>query len=167
MISEVDHLHAFATRFCPLQFENCTCTLFSRNDTRVHDAHLQTLLSNMQKRTKMSRVKKFKFVLASLLPCQSVMNKNQASQSWLIYGNMPIITCWKPVEHGWKVFPLHVIKCHRKCSVKMMGLLMTTMTLVMNAIPLLQCSMRCSNLILTYSSVLHVNCSHGSHYWHF
>ena len=82
-----------ATRFCPLQFENCTCTLYSRNDTRVNDAHLQTLLSDMQKRTKMSqRVKKFKFVLASLPPCTSVMNTTQASQSWLIHGNMPIWT---------------------------------------------------------------------------
>ena len=40
-----------ATRFCPLQVENCTCTLYSRNDTRVNDAHLQTLLSNMQKKS--------------------------------------------------------------------------------------------------------------------
>ena len=33
-----------------------------------------------------------KFVLASIPPCQAVMNKNQASQSWLIYGAMPIWT---------------------------------------------------------------------------
>ena len=33
-----------------------------------------------------------KFVLASLPPCQAVMNKTQASQSWLIYGNVPIWT---------------------------------------------------------------------------
>ena len=45
-----------ATRFCPLQFENCTCTLCSRNDTRVNDAHLQTLLSNMQKGLKSHNV---------------------------------------------------------------------------------------------------------------
>ena len=31
-----------------------------------------------------------KFVLPSLPPCQAVMNKTQASQSWLIYGNIPI-----------------------------------------------------------------------------
>ena len=37
-----------ATRFCLLQVENCTCTLYSRNDTRVNDAHLHTLLSKMQ-----------------------------------------------------------------------------------------------------------------------
>ena len=40
-----------ATRFCPLQVENCTCSLYSRNDTRVNDDHLQALLSKMQKRT--------------------------------------------------------------------------------------------------------------------
>ena len=45
-----------ATRFCPLQFENCTCTLHSRNDTRVNDAHLQTRLSNMQKGPKCHNV---------------------------------------------------------------------------------------------------------------
>ena len=33
-----------------------------------------------------------KFFLASLPPCQAVMNKTQASQSWLICGNMPIWT---------------------------------------------------------------------------
>ena len=33
-----------------------------------------------------------KFVLASLPPCQAVVNKTQASQSWLIYGNMLIWT---------------------------------------------------------------------------
>ena len=33
-----------------------------------------------------------KFVLASFPPCQAVMNKTQASQSWLIYWNMPIST---------------------------------------------------------------------------
>ena len=33
-----------------------------------------------------------KFVLASLPPCQAVVNKTQESQSWLIYGNMPIWT---------------------------------------------------------------------------
>ena len=33
-----------------------------------------------------------KFVLASLPPFQAVMNKTQASQSWLIYGNIPIWT---------------------------------------------------------------------------
>ena len=39
-----------ATRFCPLQVENCTCTLYSRDDTRVNDAHLQTLLSKNEKK---------------------------------------------------------------------------------------------------------------------
>ena len=43
-----------ATRFCPLQVENCTCTLYNRNNTRVSDAHFQTLLSKMQKRTLLS-----------------------------------------------------------------------------------------------------------------
>ena len=82
-----------ATRFCPLQFENCTCTLYCRNDTRVNVVHHQTLLSNMQKWTKMSQcVKKIKFVLASLPPCQFVVNKTQANQSLLIYENMPIWT---------------------------------------------------------------------------
>ena len=33
-----------------------------------------------------------KFVLASLPPCQAVMNKTPASQSWLLYENMPICT---------------------------------------------------------------------------
>ena len=33
-----------------------------------------------------------KFALTSLPPCQAVMNKTQANQSWLIYGNMPIWT---------------------------------------------------------------------------
>ena len=32
--------NGIATRFCPLQVENCTCTLYSRNDIRVNDAHL-------------------------------------------------------------------------------------------------------------------------------
>ena len=31
-----------AASFCPLQVENCTCTLYSRNDTSVNNAHLQT-----------------------------------------------------------------------------------------------------------------------------
>ena len=39
-----------AIRFCPLQVENFTCTLYSRNDTRVNDANLQTLSSKMQKK---------------------------------------------------------------------------------------------------------------------
>ena len=37
-----------------------------------------------------------KFVLASLPPCRAVMNETQASQSWLIYWNMPIWT----ISHG-------------------------------------------------------------------
>ena len=56
-----------ATRFCPLQIENCTCMLYSREGRRVNDAHLQTLLSKIQKRPKMSQQVK-KFVLASLPP---------------------------------------------------------------------------------------------------
>ena len=44
------------------------------------------------------------------------------------------------LETSWawmKIFPI-VMKCHRKCSVKMMDLLMTTMTLMMNALHLLR-----------------------------
>ena len=79
-----------------------------------------------------------KFVLASLPPCQAVMSKTQVSKSWLIYGNMPI---WTTAHAGNQLsmdgnFPT-VIKSHRKCSVKMTGLLMTTMTLMMNALHLL------------------------------
>ena len=80
-----------ATRLCTLQVENYTCMLYSRKDTGVNDAHLQTLLSKIQNGPKISQHLK-KFVLASLPPCQAVMNKTQASQSWLIYGNMPIWT---------------------------------------------------------------------------
>ena len=79
-----------------------------------------------------------KFVPASLPPCQALMNKPQASESWLIYGNKPI---WTTSHAGNQLsmdgfFPT-VIKCHRRCSMKMMDLLMTTMTLMMNAIHLL------------------------------
>ena len=78
-----------ATRLCPLQVENYTCMFYSRKDTRVNDAYLQTLLSKIQKRTeKMSQHVK-KFVLASLPPCQAVMNKTKVSQSWLIYEICP------------------------------------------------------------------------------
>ena len=97
MMSEAGHLDAFtrlseiATSLCPLQVENCTYMLYSRKDTRVDDAHLQTLLSKMQKRTQ--NVATCEEICSSLLsPCQAVMNKTQASQSWLIYGNMHIWT---------------------------------------------------------------------------
>ena len=41
-----------ATRYCPLPVENSTCTLYSRNDTRVNDAHLQTFYPKYKKWTR-------------------------------------------------------------------------------------------------------------------
>ena len=85
------------------------------------------------KKTKMSQHMK-KFVLASLPPYQPVMNKTQASQSWLIYGNMLIWT----TSHAGNQLRMDGKFSHRKCSMKMMDLLMTTMTLMKNALHLLR-----------------------------
>ena len=71
-----------------------------------------------------------KFVLASLPPCQAVMNKTQICPFGQHY---MLETSWAWME----IFPT-VIKCQRKCSAKMMDLLMATMTLMMNALHLLR-----------------------------
>ena len=44
------------------------------------------------------------------------------------------ITCYEPVGHRWKfvLLWLTVIKCPRKCSMKMIDLLVTTVALMMN-----------------------------------
>ena len=113
-----------ATRFCPLQVENCTCIMYSSSNTRVSDAHFQILLSKMQKGPKMSQHVK-KFFIASLPTCQAVVSKTQASQSWLIYGNMPIwTTSHVRNQLSMDAFFPTVIKCHMECAVKMMDLLL-------------------------------------------
>ena len=137
-----------ATRFCPLQFENCTCTLYSSNDIRVNDAHLQTLLSNMQKKITQN-VTTCEEICSSLPTTMSVCDEQNSSKSIMAHIQKKICPFGQHhmLETSWtwmEIFPT-VIKCHSKCSVKMMGLLMTTMTLVMNALQLLQCSMWCSN----------------------
>ena len=97
------------TRFCPLQDENCTCTLYSSNDTRVNDSHLQKLLSKqIKKRTQ--NVATCEEICSSLPITMSGCDKQNSSESIMAhiwkYAHLDNTTCWKPVEHGWKFFPL-------------------------------------------------------------
>ena len=68
-----------ATRYYPLQVENCICTLCSRNDPRVNDAHLQTILSKMQKRTRI--VVTCEEICASLHSTMSGRDEQNSSES--------------------------------------------------------------------------------------
>ena len=82
-----------ATRFqdvhCNLKSAHAHCIAGTTQESMMPISRHFYLIC--KKGPKMSQSMK-KFVLASLPPCQSVMNKTQASQSWLIYGNMPIWT---------------------------------------------------------------------------
>ena len=200
MINEVDRLDAF-TRLSGMELlqDSVHCKLKTTHACCIAGRTQESMMPisrhiypKWNKGPKMSQHVK-KFVLASLPPCQAVMNKTQASQSWFIYGNMSI---WTTSYAGNQLsmdghFPI-VIKCHSKCAVKMMDLLVMTMTLMMNAWHLLrmkvnkiegrltyamnapiniiwrlniwQCSMWCFYSFLTYSSVLHVKYSHGFQY---
>ena len=63
------------------------------------------------------------------------------------------------LETSWawlEVFPT-AIKCHRKCSVKMMDLLMTTMTLMMNALHLLKVKVKKIEECLTHAMNAPIN----------
>ena len=97
-----------ATRLCPLQVENYTCMFYSRKDTIVNDAHLQTLLSKIQKRTQ--NVATCEEICSSLPTTMSGCDEQNSSESIMAhickYAHLDNITCWKPVEHGCKFVPL-------------------------------------------------------------
>ena len=109
----------------------------------MNDARLQTLLSKMLKKgPKMTQHVKI-FDPASLPPWQAVMNQQLKRVIFMAHiwkcAHLDI-TWWEPVGHRRKFVPLWltVIKCHRNCSVKKMDLLVTTITLMMNAWHLLR-----------------------------
>ena len=97
-----------AASFCPLQVENCTCTLYRRNDTSVNNVHLQTLLSKMQKRTQ--NVATCEEICSSFPNTMSGCDEQNSGESIMAhiwkYAHLDNITCWIPVEHGWNFFPL-------------------------------------------------------------
>ena len=78
--------------------------MYSRNDTRVNDAHLHTLLSKMQKRTQIVGTCEKK--CSSLPTTTSGCDEQNSSESTMAhiwkYAHFDNITCWKSVEHGWK-----------------------------------------------------------------
>ena len=88
-----------AASFCPSQVENCTCTLYSRNDTSVNNAYLQTLLSKMQKRTQ--NVAACDEICSSLPTTMSGCDEQNSGESIMAhiwkYAHLHNITCWKPV----------------------------------------------------------------------
>ena len=97
MMSEVDRLDAFTHEMellqdsvhCNLKTAHAHCIAGTTQESMMPiSRHFYLICKKVPKMPQ--RVKKL--VLASLQPCQSVMNKTQASQSWLIYGNMPLWT---------------------------------------------------------------------------
>ena len=97
MMSEVDHLDAFTLEMellpdsvhCKLKTAHARCIAGTTQESMMPISRHFYLIC--KKGPKMSQ-RVMKFVLASLPPSQAVMNKTQASQSWLIYGNMPLWT---------------------------------------------------------------------------
>ena len=89
MMGEVDHLDAFTrlskmellqdSVYCKLKTAHACCIAETTQESMMPIArHFYT---KCKKGPKVSQHVK-KFVLASLPPCQAVMNKIQASQSW-------------------------------------------------------------------------------------
>ena len=90
MMSEVDHLDAF-THEMELQQDSVHCNLKTAHAHCIAGTTQEAMMPISRhfylickKGPKMSQCVKT-FVLASPPPCQPVMNKTQASQSWLIY----------------------------------------------------------------------------------
>ena len=143
MMSEADHLDAF-TRLSEMEL------LQDSINSKLKTAHARCVAGTIQEsmlpisrhfypKCKKNVTTCEEFFLASLPQCQAVMNKTQGRQSWFIYGNMPIwMTSNAGNQLGMDVKCSRCDKCHGKCSVKMMDLIMTTMTLMMNALHLLK-----------------------------
>ena len=166
-----------------------TCMFYTRKETS-HWCGLQTLIRNAKERTQMSQHVKT-FDPASLPQCLPVVNQrpkqvNRMAHIWKC-AHLDNITCWKPVDHGWIFYC-----CGWLWSMKMVNLLVMTMTLMRNTCHLL--SMKVNKIegrlihvvnapinvtwwlkICQYSMWLFFYelthwcciCSHGFHYWHF
>ena len=151
-LSVADHLDAFAhlretellQGYVCCKLVQLTCLLYSSNETRVNDACLQTFLSKMpMKGLKMSQhVKTFDpdSLPPTMIGCnESIAQTSQSHGSHMEvcpFGHHMLGTSWAQMEIV--LLWLTVIKCYRKCSMKMMDLLVTTMTLMMNTWHLLR-----------------------------
>ena len=145
-LSEADHLDAFAylsetkllqgSACCELEL--LTCLLYSSKETKGQWCPSPNIfIQNAPKRTQ--NVTKFEDIWSSLpatmVGCdESIAQTSQSHGSYMEvcpFGHHMLGTNWAQME--FVLLWVTVIKCHRKCSMKMTDLLVTTMTLMMNA----------------------------------
>ena len=99
-----------ATRFqdvhCNLKTAHAHCITGTTQESMMPISRHFYLIC--KKRTQ--NVTKYEEICSSLPTTMSVCNEQNSSESIMAhiwkYAHLDNITCWKPVEHGWKFFPL-------------------------------------------------------------